>query len=330
LYILGQIYDARRRPAQAVAYYQRVADRFSDAADAVRDLTRKELKLPEVSVVRPPAAPKVAGDVPVRNALFRNVGAGRDEGTPKPAYPERVELGHRNIAEADLKVYPVDLMRLYLTRRSLDGIAGIDLAGVTPKYETKIKLGDGADFRDRLKVLDLPLDQEGAYLVMIRGDELYASGVVLVSPLELEVREEPVAGRVRVTVRDARTQDFVPRVQVKLIGTGNRQFLGGETDLRGVYVAEGVVGQVTAVARRGVGQYAFYRGTTPVGAPQPQAKSGEQGQQQPSGGQQAGESLEQNLRLQNSTNQLRQLDRLQQRFGKPQGAPQGVQVEGVH
>ena len=54
LYILGQIYDARRRPARAVAYYQRVADRFSDAADAVRDLTRKELKLPEVSVVRRP------------------------------------------------------------------------------------------------------------------------------------------------------------------------------------------------------------------------------------------------------------------------------------
>src|SRR6185312_5141525 len=55
VYILGQIYDARRRPAQAVSYYRRVADRFSDAADAVRDLTRKGLTLPEVTVLRPPA-----------------------------------------------------------------------------------------------------------------------------------------------------------------------------------------------------------------------------------------------------------------------------------
>ena len=31
-----------------------------------------------------------------------------------------------------------------------------------------------------------------------------------------------------------------------MIGSGNPRFFGGETDLRGVYVAEGVVGQVTA------------------------------------------------------------------------------------
>src|SRR6185437_15146633 len=59
VYILGQIHDARREPARALAYYQRVAERFSDAAGAVKALTRKELKLPEVSVIRP-AGPRVA------------------------------------------------------------------------------------------------------------------------------------------------------------------------------------------------------------------------------------------------------------------------------
>ena len=54
---------------------------------------------------------------------------------------------------------------------------------------------------------------------MVRGDDLYASGIVLVSPLELEVLEEPESGRVRVTVRDASTKDPVPKVQVKVIGT---------------------------------------------------------------------------------------------------------------
>ena len=83
--------------------------------------------------------------------------------------------------------------------------------------------------------------------------------------------EEPTAGRVRVTVRDAATGAFVPKVQVKVIGSGNSAFLSGETDLRGVHVAEGVRGQAAAVARKGTAQYAFYRGTTPLGALEPPA-----------------------------------------------------------
>ena len=35
LYILGQIYDARRQPAKALEYYRQVADRFTDAAGAI-------------------------------------------------------------------------------------------------------------------------------------------------------------------------------------------------------------------------------------------------------------------------------------------------------
>ena len=113
---------------------------------------------------------------------------------------------------------------------------------------------------------------------MIRGDNLYASGIVLVSPLELEVLEEPASGRVRVTVRDARTKDLVPKVQVKVIGSNNPQFFSGETDLRGVFVAEGVQGQVTAVVRKDAAEYAFYRGTGYVGRP-PCRRPRSQGQQ---------------------------------------------------
>ncbi len=191
LYILGQIYDARRDPARAVEFYNQVADRFVDAAGAVRALTRKDLKLPEVSVLNP-KAPAKAGD----------------GGKPGPG--DRVALASRNVAEVDLKVYPVDLMRLYLTRRNLDGIAGIDLAGITPLLERAVKLGDGLDYADKATPLDLALPKEGAYLVMARGRDLYASGIVLVTPLELEVLEEPESGRVRVTVRDAATKDPVP------------------------------------------------------------------------------------------------------------------------
>ncbi len=54
-----------------------------------------------------------------------------------------------------------------------------------------------------------------------------------------------------------------------MIGSQDPAFLTGQTDLRGVFAAEGVNGQVTAVARAGTDRYAFYRGTTPVGRPLP-------------------------------------------------------------
>jgi len=243
IYILGQIHDARRQPGEALAYYKEVAERFTDAAGAVKSLTRTALKLPEVTVIRPEARAKVAGTSGLRAIAPTEV--------PKaPAAKPGVELGYRNIREADVKVYPVDLMRLYLTRRNLDAIAGIDLAGITPLHEAVVALGEGDDFRDKVRALDLPLTKEGAYLVMVRGGSLYASGIVLVTPLELEVLEEPEAGRVRVTVRDARTEDFVPEVRVEVIGSENPGFLSGATDLRGVFVAEGVRGAVAVVARQ--------------------------------------------------------------------------------
>ena len=88
--------------------------------------------------------------------------------------------------------------------------------------------------------------------------------------LEMEVVEEPGNGRVRVTIRDAATKSPVPKVLVKVIGTDNASFFSGETDLRGVFVAEGVNGQVTAVAKqegpkeKDAPRYAFHRGTAAV------------------------------------------------------------------
>ena len=274
LYILGQIHDARRQPGKALEYYRQVADRFTDAASAIQSYTRKDLKVPEVSVVRGENRPVVADAPPPRGLRVIDVvgaGTGRaPEVTTKPG----IGVDYRNIGQVDVKVYPVDLMQLYLTRRTLNGIASIDLAGVTPLVEKTVALGNGADYDDKSKSIDLPLVNEGAYLTMIRGDNLYASGIVLVTPLEMEVLEEPAAGRIRIAVRDARSKEFLPKVQVKVIGSDASQFVSGETDLRGVFVAEGLRGLVTAVARKGTVQYAFYRGTNSVGAPPPAPNAG--------------------------------------------------------
>ncbi len=332
LYILGQIYDARREPAKAVEYYQQVAERFTDASGAIKSLTREALTLPEVTVLRPPGPPAVAagegeggGDAPAPAVAGGVRAADLVDDVEKPS----VKLDYRNIAKADVKVYPVDLMRLYLTRRSLEGIAGIDLAGITPLVETEIELGDGADFADKNKPIPLPLEREGAYLVMVRGDDRYTSGIALVTPLELEVLEEADSGRVRVIVRDAKSGAFVPKVQVKVIGSENPTFLSGTTDLRGVYVAEGVRGVVTAVARQDTNKYAFYRGKAHVGAPPTPAATPAPADPNSAGGAQPqeGQSLDQNLRMENRSNQMRQIERLQQRYN--QAPAPGVQVELV-
>jgi hypothetical protein len=214
-------------------------------------------------------------------------------------------------------------MRLYLTRRNLDAIAGIDLAGIKPFYSATIKLGDGQDFDDKARAIDFPVKKEGAYLVMVRGDDRYASGILLVSPLELQVLEEAESGTVRVTVRDARTKALVPKVQVKVIGSANSSFISGETDLRGVFVAEGVRGQVTAVARKGSSQYAFHRGTTSVGPP-PAAPNAPAAAQPPSS---EHSDLGRNVQGQNTTNQERQLQRLEERY---KGQDNGVKTKDAY
>jgi outer membrane protein assembly factor BamD (BamD/ComL family) len=312
VYILGQIFDARRQPEKALAYYKQVEDRFGDAAGAVKELQRKALVLPELTVVRPKNPHGLAGGAGLRSL---------DLQPPVVDKPE-ISLNYRNIPQVDVKVYPVDLLRLYLTRRNLDQISGIDLAGIKPLVETNLQLESGADFNDHVRKIDLPVTREGAYLVMVRGEELYASGIVLVSPLELEVLEEPDASRVRVRVLDARTRAFVPKVQVKVIGSNNPNFISGETDLRGIFVAEGVNGQVTAVVRAGKDQYAFHRGKTFLGPPPvpgivPQTP-------EPGANAPVAAPLGQNVQMQNSMNRESQLRRLEERYKE---MPKGVQVD---
>jgi tetratricopeptide (TPR) repeat protein len=341
LYILGQIFDARRMPGKALEYYRQVADRFTDASSAIQFYTRKDLKVAEVSVVRPrfklavgQADDPAPATAPAEPVGLRTVGvqppavtlAGAQAMLTEPG----IKLEYRNIARADVTVYPVDLMQLYLTRRNLNGIAGIDLAGITPLVEKSVALGNGSEYDDRSRIIDLPLTRDGAYLVMIRGDNLYTSGIVLVSPLEIEVLEEPASARVRITVRDARTKNLLPRVQVKVIGSATPEFFAGDTDLRGVFVAEGVRGQVSTVIRKDAAAYAFYRGTEYLGQqPAPAATAREQNvERQAPQNPALNQALDANLKLQNTSNNLKQIQRLQERYKNPEsdkakGAPAG-------
>jgi len=239
IYILGQVYHSLGQAAEAVAQYRRVEDRFADAKEAIQYFLRRAIELPEVTTVR-------------------------------PGEPAQVQLQFRNTPACDVKVYTIDLMKYSLLRRSLGAITQINLAGIRPHYETTVKLGDGRDYRTRSTSVALPLKDEGAYLVVCRADDLYATGLVLVTPLAIEVQEDAASGRVRVTIKDALTDRYLPDVHVKVIGSRNTEFVSGPTDLRGVFVADGIRGTTTAIAQIEPSRYAFFRGQTDL-VPEPPA-----------------------------------------------------------
>jgi hypothetical protein len=229
-YIMGQIYHAMGQPEKAIEQYEKVKDRFADAKEAISYFRQRKLHLPEVTTIAKDDKPKV-------------------------------NLTYRNIKEARLLVYRVDLMKLYLIRKNLSTITDINLAGIKPYYETTLKLGEGKDYRDLKYEVELPLKKVGAYLVVAKSNEVDTSGMILVSNLKVEVQEDPVSGRMRVNVTDARTHQPVDEAHVKAIGEANKSFRSGYTDLRGVFCADDIRGRGTVIVRREE-EYAFYRGRT--------------------------------------------------------------------
>jgi hypothetical protein len=92
------------------------------------------------------------------------------------------------------------------------------------------------------------------------------SAMVLRSDLEIDVQEDSAMGRVRVNVTDL-SGVFIPQAEVKVIGSRDSEFKGGETDLRGVFEAQGVHGTSGVVVRKGA-QFAFFRGESALMPPQ--------------------------------------------------------------
>ena len=238
IYILGQIYQSLGQRAEAIREYRRVEDRIPDAKSSVTYFTRKRIWLPDCT-------------------------------TLKPGTAAEVELSFRNIAACDVKVYRVDLMKFCEAGQALGDLSQVNLAGIRPLDQSSVTLRGGTDYSDHVQKLALPLKKEGAYLVVCRGEDLYASGLVLISPLEIESRFDPAVGQVRVFVKDAASGKYVSDVQVKLMpraapGVAN---VVGTTDLRGVFVGNCPAAAATIVAQAGSGRYAYLATSPP--APDP-------------------------------------------------------------
>ncbi len=299
IYILGQIHHSLGEAAEAIAEYRRVEDRFPDAKQSIEYFTRKAIELPEVTTV-------------------------------EPKKPVEVELKYRNIPQCDTKVYRIDLMKFSLMKRDLAGITQINLAGIRPYHEETIELGDGKDYRDCTKSLALPLKEDGAYLVVCRGENLYTSGLILVTPLAVDVQEDAVSGEVRTTVKDRTSDRYLRDVHVKTIGSRNDDFVSGETDLRGVFVADGILGTATVIAQAESSHYAFFRGKTDLVAQAMPASASPEPKPKPPGEPSAPsrrESLKKQLlegvQFRNSANQQMKVQQLEDLYQAPS---QGVEA----
>jgi hypothetical protein len=230
LYIAAQIHHARNEPAEAVKYYAQVAHQFPDAGEAADYFRAKMLKIPEVIAVA-------------------------------PNEPAHIKISARNVKEAQVSVYKVDLLKFYQSRRNLLDLGQMNLAGIKPTWEGTVDLGE-QEFVDKEKTMELPLKDRGAYFVTVRAatvtERIQSSGIIVRTELEVDVQEDQASGRVRVTCNRRGGRPCQPKTEVWVIGTDNDAFKRGTTDLRGIVFVDDVRGRPTVIAHKD-GDYAFYR-----------------------------------------------------------------------
>ncbi len=101
-YITAQIYHATGKPADAMSWYEKVRQLYPDAADAIDYFKEKKISMGEVTTLQPGEAVEI-------------------------------KIDYRNINEAALEIYKVDLMKLYLREKNLSNITAVDLAGIDPE-----------------------------------------------------------------------------------------------------------------------------------------------------------------------------------------------------
>ncbi len=231
-YITAQIHHAQGKFAEAVRWYEKVKDDFDDARESITMLQEKAVKLPFAT-------------------------------RTKPGEPVKIELEHRNVKEAALLIYRVDLMKLQERQKDLNSVGSVNLSGITPQAEMKVPLGDGMDYAWKKRSIELPLKEEGAYLVICRGDSQMTSSLVLITTLDMEVHEDAENGAVRVQVRDTVRNAYVADADIAAYDTsGAAQPQKGRTDPRGAFNASGIHGQAVVVVKLGDSRYAVFRSSS--------------------------------------------------------------------
>ena len=247
-YMMAQIYHAQQNIHQAKEFYGMVKDQLPDALWALKSLDTQQLEFT------------------------------REVERILPGEPASLEIRYRGLTQVELLAYPVDLMTLYLRERDLSRVTQVNLAGISATLSKTIELGQASPLRPTKHQASLELPEAGAYLVMARGGDQHASCLVLVSDLEVVV-QELADGQVRIQAFDAKSGSYLHDVDVRALGTNSAHIQAGKTDRRGLFVATGIQGKATVIARLDRKQYAFHLGARNLGN-QRQRESGQPSQEQ--------------------------------------------------
>jgi hypothetical protein len=221
-HIFAKIYHLKGDIARAVEYYRQVANAFEDARDALDFFTAKEVHVDEVIALPPGKA----------GATVR----------------------WRNLETLKVKLYPVDLLLLFMKEKDLRQVSQVDLTGVAPRKELETRLS-GRPYEWNETSVPLPVEEKGAYLVVAKADEIDVSALLILSDLDVKVQR--VGDKVRVYA--ASRKDGKPAGDAYVtVSDGNRIIGRGRTDARGVFEARGASGAVSVVAEK-EGNYALHR-----------------------------------------------------------------------
>ena len=228
-FIIGQIHHAANDPANAARYYEKVKDLFTDARESLRQLNARELDLNEISEFR-------------------------------PGQPVKIELRYRNIDSAEVLAYKVNLMTLALREQDLSRVTEVNLSGISPTLSRTVSLGEqgaaGGTLHAKQSV-EIPIEDVGAYLIIVRGGDVHTSGLILVNQMQMVVNN--VDEDLRIQIVDPLTDELLPDVQIRVMSATNNGVISGTTDRRGLFFSAGSQWGSTVIARRDQGDYAFFR-----------------------------------------------------------------------
>ncbi|MEM1009798.1 MAG: tetratricopeptide repeat protein, partial [Myxococcota bacterium] len=202
-YLIAQIFHAQQDPKQALQWYTKVKTHFGDARAQVDYLSQKQLRIPEVT-------------------------------TALPNQDIQLKVQHQNIKTIQIHAYYVDLMKLYLLKKDLSNVTRIHLSGIRPTYNHKHTLGTNQEFTLRTTAIKLPLERDGAYLVVLKSKERDISGIVLRSSLKLDPQQDKALGQITVHLSQRPKKAPVARATIRVVGSLDRKIRSGKTDLRGI------------------------------------------------------------------------------------------------
>ncbi|MFG0319952.1 MAG: hypothetical protein ACF8XB_21955, partial [Planctomycetota bacterium JB042] len=240
-HLAAQVRHARGELDAARRGYASVAERFDDAARALRWLERRGVRIPPVTRAR-------------------------------PGEPLTLSVEHRGDAPTLLvKVFPIDLRALFLKHRGLDRLDEVRLEGIAPARILEFPLeGSGAGRAE--SEVELDLAEPGAWLLLVRAGDLHARGLAVRSGLAVEADVGGDAVRIHaVSARDGR-----PHAGALVTFAGER-FTTRRTDLRGICEVPAATKPSAAIAEAD-GHWAFLpieRVAAPESAadPAPQSKA---------------------------------------------------------